>query len=62
MAVPLVGYNPGDTVYIPGQFQNSDWIAWMDGYELAIYEEEAARAARNEPPVPSVSPDPVAGN
>ncbi len=52
----MVGFNPGDTVYIPGEFPNSDWIAWMDGYELAIYEQEAADAARNQPAAPSVPP------
>lgn len=47
------------TEYLPGEFPSSDWIAWLDSYELAIYEEEAARAARNEPPVPGVPAPPA---
>lgn len=44
------------TTYIPGQAPSADWIPWLDSYELAIYEQEAADAARNQPAVPSVPP------
>lgn len=42
------------TEYIPGEQPSSDWIAWLDSAELAIYEQEAALAARNQPPEPGL--------
>lgn len=53
---------PLGTIFLPGQFPSSDWIAWMDESEFYIYAEEAASAARNQPPVPGVSTDPEAGH
>jgi hypothetical protein len=54
---------PWGTIFLPGQFPSSDWIAWLDEGEYNIYAtEEAASAARDQPPVPSVPPNPLNGN
>lgn len=53
---------PWGTIFLPGQFPSSDWIAWLDESEYNIYAEEAARAARDQPTVPSVPPAPLDGD